>query len=897
MIIRRHCLAAVVAAVLAGGAGAAEAQAQPAYRLSIDALPMDEALNEFARQSGLQIVLQTEEVRGLRAPKLEGTLTARDALRKLLADSGLAYEYLNEHTVAVRTAKHGAGLNEPETRRPATLKLAQAPGPRPQDTTGDSRPATAPAEPTIVSLDEILVTGTRIRGVEESASAVYTFDREDFAESGATTVQALMRTLPQNFTGGPSETGGMLASSRNGGAGNGGFGAGINLRGLGSASTLVLLNGRRMAPVGHAGFVDVSTIPLSALERIDVLPDGASAVYGSDAVGGVVNFVLREDYEGFETTAGYGTVTDGGLRELTASQLVGVNWGSGSVLFDLDYARRDPLLASDRDYASALARGVTYLTPDEERLSALLRVRQDLSDNVSLAATAYATNRDAGYDTYILFQQRQYFGTGTTEQSGGTLELSWDASETWTVNLAQTFTKMHVERDGRLLATQVLPAQTAYSAGDQSMSATELEGEGRLFAAPGGDARLAIGAEHRREKFDEVNVPGALSPRDTSAFERKVSSAYAEVFVPLIGAQNRMDMARRLDVTAAVRYEDYDDVGSSDTWKFGVLWSPTDGFNLRATHGTSFRAPYLFQLQDAQGFAYLLNAPNPAAPGGSTLVAMISQVPASDLGPENARIWTAGLDLEPSLLAGFSARATYFDIDYEDRITAARLSPTPFTDPALVGVVSTPADPAVLAQIADLPPSRIYRLGGVTAPISAAEATLDGRTRNQSRTTVSGIDLVVERAFATGIGDFNVGLNTTYLLSFETQQLDTTPARDVLNTIFNPIELRARAFASYSHAGWKLSAAFNYTDDYVDNQARPFVAVSSWSTIDLALAYEFSEPNWLKGLTLRANALNVFDRDPPKVLDREPAWGNPGFDTENANPLGRMIMLQAVKSW
>src|SRR5690606_26027809 len=109
--------------------------------------------------------------------KLEGTLTARDALAKLLADTGLSYEYLNEHTVAVRAAKHGAALVEPQAQRPTTMRLAQTTVSDPLDTAGSRRPM-VPTEPNIVSLDEILVTGTRIRGVEASPSPVYSFERE-----------------------------------------------------------------------------------------------------------------------------------------------------------------------------------------------------------------------------------------------------------------------------------------------------------------------------------------------------------------------------------------------------------------------------------------------------------------------------------------------------------------------------------------------------------------------------------------------------------------------------------------------------------------------------------------------------------------------------------------------
>src|SRR3546814_15030349 len=107
--------------------------------------------------------------------------------------------------------------------------------------------------------------------------------------------------LPQTFTGGSSETASAVVSTRNGSEYNVAYGAGVNLRGLGTESTLILLNGRRLAPGGFGNFTDMSLVPLGALKRIEVVPDGASAIYGSDAVGGVVTLFLRDAFDGAET--------------------------------------------------------------------------------------------------------------------------------------------------------------------------------------------------------------------------------------------------------------------------------------------------------------------------------------------------------------------------------------------------------------------------------------------------------------------------------------------------------------------------------------------------------------------------------------------------------------------
>src|SRR3546814_19188545 len=112
--------------------------------------------------------------------------------------------------------------------------------------------------------------------------------------------------------------------------------------------------GRRLAPGGFGNFTDMSLVPLDALKRIEVVPDGASAIYGSDAVGGVVNLVLRDDFDGAETRLRYGSVTDDSLRQYGAHKMWGQAWATGSVLFTLDYTRHEPLFSPTHPFVPAL---------------------------------------------------------------------------------------------------------------------------------------------------------------------------------------------------------------------------------------------------------------------------------------------------------------------------------------------------------------------------------------------------------------------------------------------------------------------------------------------------------------------------------------------------------------
>src|SRR6185295_1943971 len=144
--------------------------------------------------------------------------------------------------------------------------------------------------------------------------------------------------LPQNFIGAATEQSALTLADGSGS--NSSLATGANLRGLGPDATLVLINGKRLAGSGTAGdFADLSGLPTAAVERVEVLLDGASALYGSDAVGGVVNVILKDRYEGAETRMRLGSVTKGNLSEVQIGQLAGVNWSSGNLLLAYEFHR------------------------------------------------------------------------------------------------------------------------------------------------------------------------------------------------------------------------------------------------------------------------------------------------------------------------------------------------------------------------------------------------------------------------------------------------------------------------------------------------------------------------------------------------------------------------------
>ena len=321
-ITTRRALLASAAVLSLTLAGQASAQAQkPAAALAYDLERQDlgKALTAVAQASGREVIVPSDLVAGKGAPALKGRFTPDQAFERLLANSGLILVPVGDKLVLRRALSTAQG--EPQAGDPEVLS-------------------------------ELVVTGTRIRGAAPAGAHVITIGREDIEASGYATTQEILQAVPQNFGGGPNDaTSGM--SIRNGAGKNIGLGSSINLRGLGANSTLVLVNGVRPPLGGISGtFADLSLIPSTALERIEVLPDGASALYGSDAVGGVVNLIFRDRFDGAEAKVRYGSA-DGDFSEVQASAIVGKAWSRVRASLAYEYFRRGSLAAADRDYATS----------------------------------------------------------------------------------------------------------------------------------------------------------------------------------------------------------------------------------------------------------------------------------------------------------------------------------------------------------------------------------------------------------------------------------------------------------------------------------------------------------------------------------------------------------------
>ncbi len=211
---------------------------------------------------------------------------------------------------------------------PAGVAFAQSAAPAPATSSGQSNPQ---------QMQTVTVTGSHIRRVDlETSNPVVTVDRAQIKASGDLTLGQLVQDLP-------AVTGGVVNPQVNNAGGTGG--SSIGLRGLGSQRTLVLIDGHRIINQ------DPNSIPADMIERVEVLTTGASAVYGSDAIGGVVNFITRKNYQGAQFTTQYGVSSRGDGRSKGYSFTFGQTSDKGSIMGGVDYNKQDQILASQRKFS------------------------------------------------------------------------------------------------------------------------------------------------------------------------------------------------------------------------------------------------------------------------------------------------------------------------------------------------------------------------------------------------------------------------------------------------------------------------------------------------------------------------------------------------------------------
>ncbi|WP_066591296.1 TonB-dependent receptor [Sphingomonas pruni] len=856
----RFALMASAACLVAVAPAAARSQAS--YHFDVAAQPLGSALQQVSRTAGVSILFKPDDVAGFAAPALHGTFTLAEALDRLLAGTPLAASY-QDGTVVVR----GRGAAADAAAAPLSAPEAAAP--------------------------DILVTGSRIRGAKV-ASPVVTVSREDARNQGQGSMGEIARSLPQSFGGGQNPGLGFNVPTASGV--DVGGGSSFNLRGLGSDATLTLLDGHRLAYGGSRQSIDVSVIPLGALDRVEVVADGASALYGSDAVGGVANIILRRDLDGVESRARLGAATDGGDFQQQYGLTAGTHWASGGILAAYEFNRATAVDAEDRDYAAVRSRGLRLL-PATRSNSIVVAAHQELGSRLELAVDGVYNARRTRFVYPI--------------DPSGDLSIARDVSRTRETSfvIAPTLT-WRLGNGGRIGLTgsygtdrvhyaddDIEPPAPTFTSGGcycNRMTAIELGGDTPLFKLPGGDAKLALGIGYRRTGLTTSRFPS--DPQDFTASQVD-SYGFAELELPFVSPDKGVPGLASLTLDAAVRYERYKGLASVATPKLGLIWSPLKGLELKASWGKSFRAPTLQQRYQTL-LVFLFPATTLGGAGyPSDATALYVQGGNPDLKPERATSWSLGAAIKPAAIPGLSIELNYFSTRYIDRIVA----PIGFITQSLSSPLYAPQvtiAPSPSLVDATRAAAGIFTLAGVRSyDPSKVVAIVDNSSVNAGRQPAHGIDAIVRYRATLGARDtLTFEANTSYLVSSR-QISPTQPVIPLAGILFNPPHWRGRGSLSWDHARVGATATLNYVGNLSDTRRTPALKVPGQATVDLALRFRTGDraPGALRGLDLILAAQNLLDTPPP-LITTGPVTDTP-YDSTNYSPVGRFVSFTIAKKW
>ncbi|HXI86391.1 MAG TPA: TonB-dependent receptor, partial [Parvularculaceae bacterium] len=803
------------AAAANGRSQAVEAADSRAIEWNIPAQSLASALIAWSERADYVVLVQDGLASGVQTEPLVGSFTKFEALDRLLNASGLTYKIKDKQTLVVKMRVQTAsatvpseqvgGVREPD---PRLIRIAQSDANPRQDHGDDSDDHNSRDK------DKIVVTGTRIRGVSPAAP-IRTITRQDIERSGQSQTGALLRTLPEVFSGGINPTVQPNTIAANSGIASDST---INLRGMGPDATLVLIDGQRLAPISGGETVDISVIPLAAIKRVDVLLDGSSALYGADAVAGVVNFVMADDYDGAEFRAHAGGATQGGGFEQGYSAAAGRSWGGGSLMAGADYQKQEPIFASDRDFSDT-AGPLNSLLAGHEQWSTFLVGRQDVTDSVTLHMVGLYTQRQTSRTTE--FSPGGFADTNETDTT--TIFLSPRATialpADWNMNVRGSFTRSvrdgddHDNFGGGLISRSQNDAWSV-----------ETTFEGALLRLPSGDIRTALGGGYRRERLIE-DLGG--TPRNG---RRNIEFLFGEMSAPLLSPSDTRIGANSLDLDLAVRVEDHTGFGTATTPKVGLRYVPLSGLTLRSTWGKSFRAPRFDHLL-AENVVTLWDATalGSAAPG----LAILNFGGDPNINPERANSWTAGFDWTPAFASSVNISATYFNIDFKDRIVSpiANIG-SALSDPANAPFIApnpTPAEQAAVINGAD----RFFNVSGLPYDPTQVLAIVNSGFVNASTQKVLGADFSINYR----TGDFSFFGNVSKL-QIDQNTIQTLPLTRQSGFIFLPAKLRMRSGASWEHNGFSATTIVNYISGSIDNVIVPAGKVGAWTTLDVTLQYD-----------------------------------------------------------
>lgn len=842
----------LILAMLLAGVSPAYALQQTSQHYDIPAQPLGNALATMAQQSQVEIIAPAALVDALRAPSIRGDYTPLDAIQLLLQGTDL---------VAARVGE--------------ALVVKQA-----------GRVAPNPA-----GHGDIVVTGTRIRGAPV-ASPVIVRTNEDMRNAGQSNLGEAVRAIPQNFSGGQNPGVGVSA----GGAQNENLNGAstINLRGLGPDATLTLLNGHRLAYGGSRQSVDISAIPLAAVERIEIVADGASALYGSDAVAGVANVILKRDFEGLNTSVRFGAATDGGNVQQQYGAVAGSRWSSGGIIAAYSFEHDTPVLARHRSYTQNLY-PIQTLVRGQIHHGAVGAAHHQLAPGVTIRADGYYSHRSSS-NILPFTATADYTSSGRKGTSRSSVfalapSVDWQAGGDWNLSLSGLYAQDRTHYGSDIYRTQnvIAASRGCYCNTARSI---DLTGDGPLFRLDGGDARLAVGGGYRSNRLRAFRTQGAT--QDIKATQDSWYG-YAELNLPFVSASQGIGLVDRLNVTAALRYEEYEGGDRLATPKIGLIYAPNPDFELKTSWGKSFKTPTLFQrhtgLNAELDFARAFGATGLPP----TATALVRSGGNPDLKAERATSRLVSLVAHPRAIEGARLEVSWFRITYRDRIVQPVTSySSALSIPFYRGLVTR--DPT-LAQVDDaLEGANLFDYTGLPFDPGSIAAIIDNRYLNVARQKISGIDVAGSyRTELTVGGTFSVSGDFSWLNSRQTLSPDQ-PVQQLSGHIFNPPRHRARGGLAWDQAGFTLSLFGNFIGGVTDDRRDPKQKVDGMTTFDLVARYRIeSGPALVRGLDVTLSLLNVFNARPDRIRTTTP-YAEP-YDSTNYSAVGRFVGLSIAKQW
>ena len=693
------------------------AAAPERIHFNIEAQPLAKALQAFGIQASRQVLFAPSLIAGKQAQSIAGDLEVDTALARLLEGTGLTFSDTNGTILIIEAppaAPKSSGSNPtPQTRMaPAAGQGASATAPQGRRD-GAADGSQDAANDSSNSGGEVIVTGTRqtSRTVSTSLAPIDIITAADLEKSGSESVRDLIAANTPSANVSSSGAGASFTVKS------------LSLRGLSSDQTLVLVDGKRRHDTSIMFIngttqngqspADLDLIPTSAIDHIEVLRDGASVQYGSDALAGVVNIILKKDQSGgLSATGGETAEGDGTAANVTLDQ--GWSIGDGGTLHlstDISgQGRTDrgglytgqlfPRVNGQPDPREATAD--RYLNkpgqPEVTRYDGAYNFTLPLADRVQLYSFSTVAYRDSnswltyrnpasvsnnltvypqGYTPRLDLEDRVYqIALGV--KGTGLLGIAWDLSTTYGEDHVRygEHTSLNVSY-GAQSPTDFYIGATEFREWTTNLDLTRDFATG-VFNEP---LFVAVGAEYRRNRYE-------ISPGDSASYANGgagvVSGSQGVTGFPpsLSGEWSRHNksvyldvdqtLAKGLDASVAARYEDYSDFGATTNEKASARYEPIAGYALRGTVSTGFRAPTLAQEHYASsstigisepGFTSLVPYPVQTLPPNSAAAEALGAMP---LRPEKSTNYSLGLIVEPVPRLTLSADA--YEILIKNRI-------------------------------------------------------------------------------------------------------------------------------------------------------------------------------------------------------------------------------------